>query len=76
MTEKQITRRMTEAYQLKYGEDDNDEWYGEDTCEIWRFRRPSKNLEVKLVIDVENKRINVYEKHNNEEYHYTGNYKW
>lgn len=71
MNEKQIYRRMNEAYESLFGDRDEDEWYGDDDPKIWKFYRPSKDLEVKMVMDEENKRINVYKKQK-----YSGNYSW
>ena len=71
MNEKQIYRRMNEAYETLFGDRDEDEWYGDDDPKIWRFYRPSKDLEVKMVMDEENKRIAVYKDHK-----YSGNYSW
>lgn len=82
MTEKQIIRRMNEAYEIKYGEAVEDEWYGEDSPEIWRFHRPSKKLEVKMVLEQQNKRVNCYEIQNpnkiilEEDWKYRGSYSW
>lgn len=71
MNEKQIYRRMNEAYETLFGDRDEDEWYGDDDPKIWRFYRPFKDLEVKMVMDEENKRITVYKNHK-----YSGNYSW
>lgn len=75
MTEKQIFRRMNEAYKTEYGDRDEDEWYGEDDFKIWRFHRPSNDLEVKLEMVEERKRIDFFEKRNGE-YCRVGNYSW
>lgn len=64
MTEKQIYRRMNEAYDSDYGDRDEDEWYGEDDPKIWRFYRPSIGYEVKLQMVEEDKRVDIYEKVN------------
>lgn len=71
MNEKQIYRRMNEAYESLFGDRDEDEWYGDDDPKIWRFYRPSEDLEVKMIMDEENKQINVYKKQK-----YAGNYSW
>ena len=70
MNEKQIYRRMNEAYETFFGDRDEDQWYGDDNPKIWRFYRPSKDLEVKMVMDGE-LRISVYENHK-----YSGSYYW
>lgn len=75
LKEKQIFRRMNEAYEAKYGKRIEDEWYGEDNPKIWRFHRPSNNLEVKLEMVEERKRIDFFEKRNGE-YYRVGNYTW
>ncbi len=71
MNEKQIYRRMNEAYETLFGDRIEDEWYGDDDPKIWRFHRPSEDLEVKMIMDEENKRIAVYKNHK-----YSGNYSW
>ena len=71
MNEKQIYRRMNECYESQYGDRDEDEWYGDDDPKIWRFYRPSEDLEVKMIMDEENKQIKVYEKQT-----YVGGYSW
>ena len=73
MTEKQIYRRMNEAYESFYGDRDEDEWYGDDNPKVWRFYRPSRDLRVKLVMI--NKRVEVYEKVG-DGYSKVGNYGW
>lgn len=75
MTEKQIFRRMNEAYENEYGDKLEDEWYGDDDPKIWRFYRPSEDLEVKLEMVEERKRVDIFEKRNGE-YQKMGNYKW
>ena len=76
MTEKQIYRRMNECYEMEYGaHDEEDEWYGDDDFKIWRFHRPSEDLEVKLEMIEERKRVDIFEKRNGE-YQKVGNYKW
>ena len=64
MTEKQIYRRMNEAYESDYGYRDEDEWYGEDNSKIWRVYRPSIGYEIKLQMVEEYKRVDIYEKVN------------
>ena len=77
MTEKQIFRRMNEAYEIEYGEDSSDEWFGEDSPEIWRFYRPSKETEYKMVMDQPNKKVNFfYKKKDDSEFHRSGCYSW
>lgn len=73
MTEKQIYRRMNEAYENFYGDRDEDEWYGDDDPKVWRFYRPSSDLRVKLVMV--DKRVEVYEKVG-DGYLKVGNYSW
>lgn len=63
MNEKQIYRRMNEVYESLFGDRDEDEWYGDDDPKIWRFYRPSKDLEVKMVMDEKNKQITIYKNH-------------
>ncbi len=73
MTEKQIYRRMNEAYESFYGDRDEDEWYGDDNSKVWRFYRPSRDLRVKLVMV--DKRVEAYEKVG-DGYSKVGNYSW
>lgn len=75
MTEKQIYRRMNEAYENEYGDKLEDEWYGDESPKIWRFHRPSEDLEVKLEMVEERKRVDIFEKRNGE-YQKVGNYSW
>lgn len=75
MNEKQIYRRMNECYEAEYGDRDEDEWYGDDDPKIWRFYRPFEDLEVKLEMVEERKRVDIFEKRNGE-YQKVGNYKW
>ena len=75
MTEKQIFKRMSQAYADVYGDYSEDEWYGDDSPTIWRFHRPSTNLDAKLVMNEKAKRIDLFEKQN-DEYRKTGNYSW
>ena len=77
MTEKQIFKRMNDAYVNEYGDDDFDEWYGDDSPEIWRFYRPSEETEYKMVMDQPNKKINYfYKTKNDEDFHRSGCYSW
>lgn len=64
MTEKQIFRRMSEAYETFYGDKDEDEWYGEDDATVWRFYRPSEKMYVKMKIIPERKCVDIYESYN------------
>lgn len=75
MNEKQIYRRMNEAYESEYGDRVDDEWYGDDDYKVWRFYRPSEHLEVKMIMVEECKRIDIFEKRNGE-YQKVGNYSW
>ena len=77
MTEKQIFKRMNEAYEQIYGDCIEDEWYGNDSPTIWRFHRPIIHLEVEMVMDIEAKRIDLFERHEGEyTYRKVGNYTW
>ena len=77
MTEKQIYRRMSEAYETFYGDKNEDEWYGEDDATIWKFYRPSEKLYVMMKIYPKEKRVDIRE--SNCDWNYwkgVGNYSW
>lgn len=62
MTEKQIKRRMDEAWELHYLPYDMEaEWYGLDDSHIWVCDIPSKQITVKMELDEAAKRITIYE---------------
>ena len=62
MTEKQIKRRMDEAFDSHYKQYEIEaEWYGNDDSHIWVFDIPSKQITVKMEINEEAKRIKIYE---------------
>ena len=62
MTEKQIKRRMDEAWELHYSSYDAEaEWYGLDDPNIWVCDIPSKQITVKMVLIQESKRVSIYE---------------
>lgn len=63
MTEKQIKRRMDEAWELCYGQeyDMEAEWYGNDDNHIWVCDIPSLNITVKMELQEEFKRVKISE---------------
>ncbi len=62
MTEKQIKRRMDEAWELHYKQYEMEaEWYGNDDDHIWVCDIPSKQITVKMVLIEESKRVSIYE---------------
>ena len=62
MTEKQIKRRMDEAWELHYLPHDMEaEWYGLENFHIWVCDIPSKQVTVKMELDEDAKRITIYE---------------
>ena len=62
MTEKQIKRRMDEAWELYYKEHENEaEWYGNDEPNVWVCDIPSKKITVKMVLIEDKKRVSIYE---------------
>ena len=62
MTEKQIKRRMDEAWEMFYKPYDMEaEWYGNDDSHIWVCDIPSQNITVKMEIDETEKRIKICE---------------
>lgn len=62
MTEKQIKRRMDEAWEYHYKPYDMEaEWYGVDDDHIWVCDIPSKQITVKMVLIEEVKRVSIYE---------------
>ena len=62
MTEKQIKRRMDEAFDSHYKQYEIEaEWYGNDDIHIWVFDIPSKQITVKMEINEEAKRIKICE---------------
>lgn len=68
LTEKQIYTRMDKCYYKccdgrKF--EDIDEWWGEDTCEVWSWNRPSPKgiglgVSMRMVIDPETEIITIY----------------
>ena len=77
MTEKRIYNLMNKAYLNKFGDDIEDEWYGDDSPKIWRFNRPRESTGYKMELNEEKKRIDIYYRKNDKgEYHYLGNYSW
>lgn len=62
MTEKQIKRRMDEAWELNYKQYEMEaEWYGNDDAHIWVCDIPSKQITVKMVLNEKTKSISIYE---------------
>ena len=62
MTEKQIKRRMDEAWEAHYIEHDMEaEWYGTDDSHIWVCDIPSKQITVKMEMNEQQKRIKISE---------------
>ena len=62
MTEKQIKRRMNEAWEFYYKPYDMEaEWYGGDDYHVWVCDIPSKNITVKMELNESAKRITISE---------------
>ena len=62
MTEKQIKRRMDEAFDSHYKQYEIEaEWYGNDDSHIWVFDFPSRQVTVKMELNEEYKDIVIYE---------------
>lgn len=62
LTEKQIKRRMDEAWELHYKQYEMEaEWYGIEDDHVWVCDIPSKQITVKMELDEEYKDIIVYE---------------
>lgn len=62
MTEKQIKRRMDEAWESHYKSYENEaEWYGIDDDHIWVCDIPSKQITVKMELNEAAKRIKISE---------------
>lgn len=62
MTEKQIKRRMDEAWELHYKQYNMEaEWYGIDDDHVWVCDIPSKQITIKMVLNEESKRVSIYE---------------
>lgn len=76
MNEKQIYNRMNKAYEYYFGDEPTDEWYGDDSPTLWRFHRPREKMTYKMVMDIENKIIEIYGRKDKEEYMFLGNYSW
>ena len=79
MTEKQITRRMDEAWELCYKPYDMEaEWYGGDDYHIWVCDIPSLNITVKMELQEEFKRVVIYEAplEKQEDYRYVRETTW
>ena len=80
LNEKQIYKRMNQCYKSEYGEYDGEaEWYGTDDLKEWLFFIPSQNINVKLLMNEEKKRIDIYERREDmkeRDYERVGNYSW
>ena len=79
LNEKQIYNRMKQCYEAEYGEYDGEaEWYGSDNPKEWLFYIPSQRINVKLLMNEEEKRIDIYERIENglRDYRRVGNYSW
>ena len=62
MTEKQIKRRMDEAFDSHYKQYEMEaEWYGNDEPNIWGCDIPSRQVTVKMELNEEYKDIVIYE---------------
>jgi len=62
MTEKQIKRRMDEAWESHYIQYDMEaEWYATDDFHEWICDIPSKQITVKMVLIEDAKRVTIYE---------------
>lgn len=58
MTEKQIKRRMDEAWESHFKEYDLEaEWYGNDDPHVWVCDIPSKNITVKMELKEKSKDV-------------------
>lgn len=61
-SEKQIKRRMDEAWESHYaGYDSEAEWYANPQPNIWVCDIPSKQITVKMVLHEDLKRVSIYE---------------
>ena len=79
MTEKQIKRRMDEAFDSHYKQYEIEaEWYGNDNSHIWVFDIPSKQITVKMEINEEAKHIKICEAQleKQSDYRYVRETKW
>ena len=62
MTEKQIKRRMDEAWESHYIQYEMEaEWYGIDDNHVWVCDIPSKQITVKMELHEESKRVKISE---------------
>ena len=62
MTEKQIKRRMDEAWESYYEQYEIEaEWYGINDDHIWVCDIPSKKVTVKMELHEESKRVEILE---------------
>lgn len=62
MTEKQIKRRMDEAWEMCYKPYDMEaEWYGSEDDHVWVCDIPSLNITVKMELQEEYKRVVISE---------------
>lgn len=62
MTEKQIKRRMDEAWELHYKSYDLEaQWYGNDEPNIWVCDIPSKKITVKMELNEKAKTVTIWE---------------
>ena len=62
LTEKQIKRRMDEAFESHYMQYEIEaEWYGIEDSHVWVFDIPSKQITVMMELNEEAKRIKICE---------------
>lgn len=61
MTEKQIYRRMCEAFNSHFLKYENEaEWWGNDDIHVWACSIPSLGIDVKMELNEELKRIHFF----------------
>ena len=75
MTEKTMFNRLSKVYKREYGDVLTDEWYANpnDQPNIWKFRRPSKEMTVVMELSEDGKKVSITESFPNSESFYKVN---
>ncbi len=83
MTNKQLARRLDEAFQSHYGNRyENDvEWFENEDPHVWKCDIPNKQIGVKMTLVEADKRVDFEERKMQGngfygDYYYAGNYSW
>lgn len=80
MNEKQIYRRMNEAFEAEFSKYEYEAaWWGNDDLHIWVFTLPSLGIDIKMELNEEVKQVRFYVRDtipNKRNYSYVDNANW